>query len=159
MAKGRTGVNRKKEQREQDMAEMSRLYCEGWSIKSLAEHCNVSMQQICRDMNTLRARWLSEGKVNYDEWIQRELITLDKVEVEAWAAWEKSLTDLVTETVSDRDGGKVVRVGQSGNPKFLEIVTANLARRAKLLGYDAPEKRDVTSGGSPIVPVVVFGDE
>lgn len=109
-------------------------------------------------MNVLRARWLEEGKANYSEWINRELITLDKIEVEAWAAWEESKKPQLKTIKSDLNNSKSATT-QSGNPKFLEIITNNLARRAKLLGYDAPEKRDVTSGGNPIVPVIKFGDE
>lgn len=159
MAKGITGVKRRSKERERDRAELAQLYCDGWTIKDLSDHFGVSMQIICRDMNILRARWIEEGKANYGEWINRELITLDKIEVEAWAAWEKSLTDSVTVTRSDKDGNKEARTGQSGNPKFLEIIAANLARRAKLLGYDAPSRADVTSGGAPVIPVIKFGDE
>lgn len=152
------GKKRPSDQRERDRAELSSLYAEGWTIRDLASHFGVSMQIICHDMNVIRSRWLEEGKANYGEWINRELITLDKVEVEAWAAWEESKKPQLRTKKSDLCDSKSATT-QSGNPKFLEIITNNLARRAKLLGYDAPEKRDVTSGGNPIVPVIRFGDE
>lgn len=158
MTKGITGVKRNAKEREKDRAELAQLYCEGWTIKDLADHFGVSMQIICRDMNILRARWIAEGKANYGEWINRELITLDKIEVEAWNAWEESKKPQLKTVKSDLNDSKSATT-QSGNPKFLEIITNNLARRAKLLGYDAPEKRDITSGGSPIVPIIKFGDE
>lgn len=156
--KGKTGVTRKAKAREHDRAELARLYCDGWTLRELAANFGVSVQTICHDMNVLRARWLEEGKANYSEWINRELITLDKIEVEAWEAWEESKKPQLKTIKSDLNNSKSATT-QSGNPKFLEIITNNLARRAKLLGYDAPEKRDITSGGNPIVPVIRFGDE
>ena len=109
-------------------------------------------------MNDLRNRWLDERRENFNEWIQRELNTLDKIEAEAWDAWEDSKKPLLKTVKSELNNSKSATT-QSGNPKFLEIITANLARRAKLLGYDAPSRTDVTSGGAPVIPVIKFGDE
>lgn len=79
--------------------------------------------------------------------IRATLDVLAEVEREAWAAWERSKRPAET-TVRERGRStrgrvamvKRTRVGQAGDPSYLNVILGCQTQRRALLGLDAPTK-------------------
>jgi len=104
---------------------------------------------VCTDLQAVRREWRDSRIRDFDEAVNRELAKVDRLEREAWNAWQRSREPLEsTRVVSDGAGGKtaqkVVRQ-RDGDPRFLEQVHKCIATRRALLGLDAPTRIAPTS--------------
>ena len=147
-------AKRKKEKREQDLAEMSDLLLEGWTQRRLGERYGVSHQQIALDAAELDRRWKAEQLTNTDTRKLRRHNELERIKRLALSAFEKSKLDgetLHAETTKGRttkDGvplpdqvktTKTIR-GQAGDAALLEKYLKAVIEQAKLWGDYAPQK-------------------
>ena len=107
---------RTKEKRERDREKVAALYVRGVSQTQIAQAVGVSQQQVSYDIRVLRGRWRDSS----DRSVGDELAKIDAIELEHWKAWEAT-----------------------HDAQHLTGVLACVSRRCKLLGFDAPEKRDV----------------
>lgn len=175
-------VKRTKEQIEADRKFCSNLFLRGHTYRDMAErlkqhhneiggiHYEISFVMIQKDMQALLIQWKRDSLQTVDEYLQRELNKLDKIEEEAWMAWEKSKTGKIRaktrnlKTAAKKyvdDTDKLDENGElmeprpiyegfdeeatetsAGNPKFFDVILSSMQRRAKLMGLDAPEKMD-----------------
>lgn len=147
------------------------MYLRGSLQTQIAGELNVTQATISRDLAALRKLWLQSALVDINEAKAKELAKIDNLELEYWAAWERSKLDAeieVTEQVGSRhkpkkgeppepEGLALERIkkykrveGQSGNPAFLRGIEWCIQARRELFGLDAPKRTDVTSGGKPI---------
>jgi len=144
--------SRTKFQRESDYERTTSLYLRGISQSRIAVEIGVTQSQISHDISTIQKRWRESSVMNLDEAKQRELSRIDELEREYWQAWqdsklERSKARQETGGKKDKDGKPVVtkasleKQQRDGNPVFLSGVMACIDRRCKLLGLDAPEKR------------------
>ncbi len=150
-------------------AKVMDLYLKGESQPAIARKLKLSQPTVSRDLEHCR-----------DEWKQRaaeSLARVDRLELEAWRAWERSVgthkkrveksepTVPVPEQESTDQPAALAPVDAitevtvtteklTGDPRYMERIAWCIDRRAKLLGLDAPKRVDVTSGGQPIVKVV-----
>ena len=130
------------------------LYLQGWLQAEIAEKVGLNQSTISRDLKALHKEWLESALNDYDQAKANELAKVDKLERTYWVAWERSCED--AETVQMVGGSEKAdkitktRKGQVGDPRFLQGVQWCIERRCKILGIDAPTKRDVTSGGEKI---------
>lgn len=151
-------------EQERDLALISDLYVrKKWTQAQIAAHLSelrpysLTQQQISYDLGKIRDRWLESSLVNFDEARAQELAEIDRVEVEAWEAFERSkhsssqtiTTKGKLRKTSEGQGGYVAeqpaeakRSTQegAGNPTFLQIVQWCIDRRIHLLGLDAPDR-------------------
>jgi len=169
-------VARSKEQREMDLVLCSDMFIKGYSYREIKARLDVDLQRrgltysisvttIYKDLQQCLVDWKKERFDNIDKYVDKELKTLDKLEAEAWQAWERST--LTKEKKKERKNSDRPKNGQaeernadyygynevtteslSGDPRFLDMILKCQQRRAKLLGYDAPLKVDF--GKSPI---------
>ena len=120
------------------------LYLQGWTQASIGKECGVVQQQISFDLQAIRALWRESLLRNFDEARAQELAKIDVVELEYWQAWARSQQPAETTDTARDSAGKskasVRRVGQAGNPRFLEGVVKCIERRCALLGIDAPHQ-------------------
>ena len=140
-------------QREKDLTEISRLYLAGKVQAEIADMLKVSQQQVSYDLAILRGRWQRAANTNIGELKARELAKVDRLELEYWDAWQRSLE--ADKTIKTK--GKVQQVDDnthfireqpaeqtahtdSGDPRYLQGVQWCIERRCKILGIDAPEK-------------------
>lgn len=159
-------------EREHDLLTISRRYLAGDIQADIAIDLGLSQQQISYDLKELQRRWLNSSVSNLDEAKARELAKVDNLELEYWQAWKRSQED--AETVKQKgevvpgEGGKPsikttdtekTTKGQAGDPRFLQGVQWCIERRCKILGVDAPEKHDLTTGGEKITLTVVYKDK
>ena len=153
------GPKREPQQRERDLIIVSQMYLRGDTQQAMAdavsanyEGLSVTRQQISYDIKELHRRWVKEQIINIDAAKARELARVDKLEREAWDAWERSQQDAETITTekavlakgadADKRAKEVHRrEGQVGDPRFLSVIEWCIERRAKLLGLDAPTKQ------------------
>jgi biotin operon repressor len=134
--------------------ELAKLYATGqWSMRKLAKHIGVSLSVVWRHVEELRQKWREDRNEQIDTIKQRELAKVDLLEEEALAAWERSQDDEVkveTEFADKKTGkkSKETRVGQAGDPRFLQQIERCIKSRREILGLDAPTKSEQQISGN-----------
>ena len=150
-----TGKRRSKGQLIRDRRRISNLYLQGWLQVDIADELDISHSTVSRDLTHLYKEWQESSLVDIDESKSRELAKVDRLEREYWQAWEKSCEDAETirqegtKTETGIQPEKIVKTakGQAGDSRFLSGIQWCINKRCELLGLDAPEKHDITSGG------------
>ena len=152
-------------QREYDLILVSEMYLRGETQEAIAvavsahyEGFDLTRQQMGYDIKKLHGRWIQSQLINIDAAKARELARVDKIEREAWDAWERSKQDAETITTKGRGTKgaaaqmeKTIQLkGQVGDGSFLRIVQWCVEQRCKILGLDAPTRTDITSDGGVI---------
>ena len=128
--------------------QVGELYLQGLPQISIAQELGVSQATVCRDLRALHKQWRESDIRDFDQAVTVQLKKLDRVEREAWAAWERSKQPLESTTVvsdgSAKRAQKLVKQ-QAGDPRYLELALKCSAARRALLGLDAPTKISPTS--------------
>jgi hypothetical protein len=132
MSKGRKG--RTPDQIRRDRAEIARLYLQRWTQADIGRKLGLSRQQVGYDLEAVRQEWLDSALTDFNARKAEELARIDRLELEYWAAWERSKAD------------------GAGDPRFLAGVERCIEQRAKILGLHAPTETRLTGkGGGPLV--------
>ena len=167
-------------QRERDLVIVSDLYLRGETQQAIAgivsesyPEFSLTQQQIGYDIKKLLGRWQKQQFLNIDDIKARELARINKMEREAWDAWDRSKEDAET-TISkvrgatgDKEPKQVERTeqakGQVGNPAFMKVIQWCVEQRCKIFGAYAAEKRDITTDGEkwpqPVIMLPPVDDE
>jgi ParB-like chromosome segregation protein Spo0J len=115
------------------------LYLQGTTQTAIAEQLGYAQSTICGDLKEIRKTWRESAIRDFDLAREIELQKLDRIEREAWAAWERSQKPLQSarfkEGGSPERGEKTVK-NQYGDPRFLDQVLKCCASRRALLGLD-----------------------
>lgn len=126
--------------------EVAQRYLRGEHQYDIGRALGVTQQQISMDLKAVRAAWLASAIRDFDALKSEQLAKVDAVEVEAWAAWERSKQPrevTVTEQTEGQSASRkasVRREGQAGDPRFLERIQKCIEQRADLLGLNAPKR-------------------
>lgn len=169
--KPKISTKRTKEQQQYDIAFCSELFLKGYTYRDIADKLNahnkargldytISHANIFRDMKQALIEWKKLRLSNIDDYVHAELAKLDKMEAELWEAWEKSKTgklrnksrnskkpNKLDAEVNEPDYygySETATETSAGDPRFMDILLNIQQRRAKLLGFDAPAKVDIT---------------
>lgn len=181
---GRPRLNKRtKEQQAYDTNFCTNLFLRGHTYREIAEKLRlhhievvggieytISHVQVMKDMQRVLIEWKRNSLETVDDYLRVELEKLDKIEAEAWAAWEvskamktrKKNRNFVGKAKAyvddiDEDGNqkevKPIYEGYneeatettSGNPKFMDIILNAMQSRARLLGLNSPEKVDLVN--------------
>jgi hypothetical protein len=121
-------------QRRQKVAD---LYIQGWTQMEIAAHFDVGQTTISHDLIEIRTEWRKSAVRDFDEARERELRKLDRIEKEAWAAWERSQKPAQSAHINDETNQRRTKrhvKNQYGDPRFLEVVNRCIAARCALLG-------------------------
>jgi hypothetical protein len=124
------------------------LYIQGHTQVAIAEKLGVKQPTISVDLTAIRKQWRESTIRNFDEAKEMELQKLDRVEREAWAAWERSQKPSQSATVEGDGTPKRSRktiVQKNGDPRYLDTVLKCVAARRAILGLDAPTKIAATT--------------
>jgi DNA-binding CsgD family transcriptional regulator len=129
---------------------VSKLYLTGKGQYEIAKATGVTQATISTDLKWLREQWIRSALVAFNERQSIELAKLDRVEAEAWDAWERSKQPIertTTERVAEGDKDdkprtKASRVTENrhGDLGALAIVTECIKRRCAIFGLDAPKQ-------------------
>ena len=156
----------KKAQIEARQFQVSELFLKGHRHATDIARClggKWTSMTIGRDLAVCRRRWRESVAPNMAEILNEELRKIDRLEEEAWAAWERSCADRrKTRAAKKTEGGKRVNgnvevVGGKetttkevateetvGDPRFMEQIRWCISERCKLLGVTAPQQIEHT---------------
>ena len=153
---------RTREQIEFDRAFCADLFLRGYPYREIAKRLNddlakrkmdyrLTESMVYYDIQRLLISWKRDQLESIDQYVTAELQKLDKMEVEAWNAWELSKqkkTKNKTKKAGNGLMGRQIMTEEatettSGNPRYLDLLLNVQHRRAKMLGFDAPIKIDI----------------
>lgn len=153
---------RTREQIEFDRAFCADLFLRGYPYREIAKRLNddlakrkmdyrLTESMVYYDIQQLLISWKRDQLESIDQYVTAELQKLDKMEMEAWNAWEISKqkkTKNKTKKAGNGLMGRQIMTEEatettSGNPRYLELLLNVQHRRAKMLGFDAPIKIDI----------------
>lgn len=153
---------RTREQIEFDRAFCADLFLRGYPYREIAKRLNddlakrkmdyrLTESMVYYDIQQLLISWKRDQLESIDQYVTAELQKLDKMEVEAWNAWELSKqkkTKNKTKKAGNGLMGRQIMTEEatettSGNPRYLDLLLNVQHRRAKMLGFDAPIKIDI----------------
>lgn len=154
-------MRRSKSQIARDRRKIANLYLQGRIQADIGEELDINQSTVSRDLQALQEEWKNSSLIDIDEAKAKELAKVDRLEREYWDAWERSCEDAETKRLEGtlapgEDQGKptkqiLTRKGQAGDPRFLTGIQWCIERRCKILGIDAPSKREHGGmGGGPI---------
>lgn len=150
---------RTKEQIEFDRAFCADLFLRGYPYREIAKRLNddlakrkmeyrLTESMVYYDIQQLLIAWKRDQLESIDQYVTAELQKLDKMETEAWNAWELSKQKKTKNKTKKAGNGLMGRQimtekateTTSGNPRYLDLLLNIQHRRAKMLGFDAPIK-------------------
>ena len=109
-----------------------------------------NLTTIKEDVDYLTARWKEEALRDITEVKANELAKLDRLEAEAWAAWERGIgrKQVRISKVGGKEGPSTTLKTEvlNGDPRYLAIILDCQQRRAKMFGLDAPDQLEVAEG-------------
>lgn len=159
---------------EEDLGLIADLYAQKLPQHEITRRLNEQRQglyeltrsAIARDIDKIRKRWRIEYTGTFNDALARELATIDKLEREAWEAWDRSKkprqekgSGMEEETSGEAEEGKAPAAGKrkkrshlkqidrDGEPRFLELVMSCVEKRSRILGLFAPERHEFFNGG------------
>ena len=130
------------------------LYLQGWTQQQIAVEVSVGQGTISTDLKRIQKQWRESSVRDFDLAREVEIQKIDRIEREAWAAWERSkLPSQAATTTGDEHDRKTRRHvrNQYGDPRFLEQVNKCIASRRALLGLDAPSRMEVETDAGTLV--------
>lgn len=149
------------DERNKRIHDVGQLYLQGKTQQQIAELLGCAQSQISYDLKILRRYWRMSAIRNFDEVKERELARIDRLESEAWDAfnlskqmYEKSFTEQINDGSAKAgeaaSGGKKLRAQitketRTGDTSFLQTIQWCIGKRSEILGLNAPTKQEVTS--------------
>jgi len=146
-------ITENEDQREQRLADVARLYCQGMPQWKIGKELGVTQQQICYDLKIVRQRWLESSLRDFDEARAQELAKIDRVEAEFWDAWERSKRPR-----QSKEGMPVNTEGRDGDPRFMDGYLKCVHMRCELLGLNAAKKIALMDGDGNYGPFLTEDD-
>jgi hypothetical protein len=144
------GDQRKPQQMELDRLEVGKLWVQGKSLVEIGHILGRPWSSCRNDLEAIREVWRESLLVEFTERKMVEAAHIDRIEAEAWEAWEKSKQPRRrTETLNSQGGGhqggnvRETKTGiemTEGNPAYLTLALKAVDRRIKLFGLDEPER-------------------
>jgi hypothetical protein len=120
--------------------QIAELYVQGWTQMAIAEKLNIGQPTVSLDLQKLQKEWRESRIRDFDTVRELEIQKLDRLEREAWAAWERSQKPSQSAEFKDdatNTPSKKKIKNQNGDPRFLVVVHQCIASRRALLGLDA----------------------
>ena len=130
------------------------LYLQGKTQMEISEVVGVKQPTVSADLRKIQKQWRESAVRDFDLAREVEIQKIDRIEREAWAAWERSkLPSQAATTTGDEHDRKTRRHvrNQYGDPRFLEQVNKCIASRRALLGLDAPSRMEVETDAGTLV--------
>lgn len=153
------GPKRTRAQRIIDQSKIADLYLAGKEQLEIANVLGVSQQQISHDLKKVKRIWEQSIADRIEAHRAEDLAKIRQLERKYREVYERSLEEFKARTISGKpDGEKLKATSQTihtenrcGNIRALDGILKCIERRCKLLGLDAPEKREhAGKDGGPI---------
>ncbi len=153
---------RRKAQQLSGAVKVGELYCRGLSQKEIAKELGIHVTTVCKAMKIAIEQWKGKLEETAEEIKAIQLAKIDAVEEEAWQAWERSKKNAIErkrKVIVDDEGKETVERlhgenKRDGDPRWLDLITKQIALRLKVLGILEP-KAEMQSGGAQLIEVVI----
>ena len=128
--------------------QVAEMYLNGDNQYDIAAHFGVTQPTISNDLKAIRLQWQADYAATFDTLVTEQLVKIDKMEREAWVAWEASkqpeeVTLLKGKTAEAKPSYRETTTSnRDGNPQFLQVVQRCIDMRLKIIGGYAKDKRD-----------------
>jgi len=158
--KKRSG-RRKKTEILNDRVTIAEMYLAGHTQMEIAMHLHLSQSTISRDITIIHKEWQESTLLDFNDAKARELARIDKLEREAWIAWEESksakrrITGHMSEGEINKNNARVVTENQNGDPRFLNQIERCIKLRIAIFGLET-KKIDHTSLGEQLRSPVIL---
>src|SRR5262245_24381236 len=133
---------------------VAELFLKGWNQEDIGRELGISQPQVAGDLKKVGEAWCQSAIRDFDAARDQELAGVQRLEREAWAAWERSQQPSQTAVVDGQAGAQRAKrtvKHQHGDSRFLDIVLRCSEARRQLLGLDAPAKiAPTTPDGRPL---------
>lgn len=129
------------------------LYEQAYTQTAIGERLGIPQATVSRDLKWVRGEWRASAVRDFDAARELELHKIDRVEREAWAAWDRSQKPAQSAVIDGDGNGQTARKtikNQHGDLRALDIVLKCDAARWEILGLNAP---------TMIAPVMPDGKE
>ena len=137
-------------EREQHLSRVSDGIADGKTVRQQAEELDRTPSAISTDRRILRMRWAEQNAENITAEKFDQLEKLNRIEEEAWAAWDRSIGETVKQTrrITQQHGERVQTVSEetstlAGDPRYLEQINKAVQRRCQILGLNAPAEAPI----------------
>jgi hypothetical protein len=120
--------------------QVAELYVQGRYQAEIGQLLGVTQQQVSLDLKAIQQEWLKASVRNFDTIRAEQLAKIDRIEREAWQAWERSLKQRevtiqeVTESATRINKVTLRKEGQDGDPRYLQVIQKCIDQRCDLLG-------------------------
>ena len=121
----------------------------------------ITLSMVYYDLQQTLIEWKRERLDNIDDYVTQELRKLDAMEVQAWEAWEASKNRKDAHQRENQQGRPIKTDAEDGDPEYygynetatetsagnppvLDLLLNIQQRRAKMLGFDAPVKIEMS---------------
>lgn len=109
-------------------ARVAKLYVRAWTQMQIAAEVGVSQRQISRDIKAIQEEWAKKNTSSIEASKLRALASIDQVEYEAWAEWERSKQDAEATTTEEMAlGGAPSSPQTEGESVFAEALAPVMA--------------------------------
>lgn len=157
-----------------DRVFIAELYSKGKSQREITEkinesrHYSLTRQSIALDIAAILEEWRLHAAADISLHHAEQLIKLNRVESEAWSAFERSRSEAWRMIEETRDCGedgekqlsRVQKEERDGDPRFMMIVVQCIQERSKLMGLYAASKLQHTGpDGMPLPAAALIPQE
>lgn len=161
-------VRRSPGQREVDIEFIWPLYIKGQTFRQIAAALNAERQYsvthvtVYKDVQHILAEWRKLRLEAIDDLKEAELARINALEREYWEAWERSKAEIEKRLEAVETGAKgtstreqTTREERLADPRYLQGIQWCIEQRCKILGLNAPERRELTGAdGKPLNAIV-----
>ncbi len=112
------------------------LYIQGWTQTEIAQHLGYTQGTMCADLQWIRKEWRESMVRDFDLAREIELKKLDRIEREAWAAWERSQQPAQSAHINDETSHRKTR--RHIRNQYGEAQDAAVEERAAQLHHFSP---------------------
>lgn len=106
--------------------DVARYRLRGWTQRQIAEFLSVSLGTVNRDLAILTEEWREAAHASIEEHKIKQFNELEEIKRAAW---------------TNKDFGAVLKA---------------MKQQADLMGLDAPQMTDITSGGAPLNGPIIY---
>lgn len=136
--------------REERRARVGDMVLTGRSLSYIASVIGVGLATVERDLKRLQDEWRTRQADGHDARVARQIARLDRIEAEAWGAWEQSkkpaertVTRSVQKAGGDSLHSELVKTERVGDAAFIASLTRLQQLRMEIEGTKAPVRADV----------------
>lgn len=155
---------RNKGQMLKDREQVAELYAQGVPQHEIAKRVGINRNQVQYDLRCIEEEWRKSAVDDMAAQKQWQLVKINNIEAEMWAAWELSKSKRATKkrfSVTDAGETKVTSGEQrdethSGDPRYMAIIMQCVQERSRLLGLNEVTrvKADLSTEQKPAAPAL-----